>query len=207
MALQGTAHPSGGGRNNNGGGGGGPTGGRPNVGGGGKKKKGKFIRVDPFKPEGIPETQDSLRFYADLQRQADVARSNRGEQQQQLYNEYFDPNNPYSRQALAARTLDQARRGDFNSAASSGNLYSGAQIAVGRDREFNGGLAQHQLSQGYLRDYSENERSYTDTLNELLMRGEDRRASDATARALDIESTLAGTGRVRRRRRRRKNRG
>jgi hypothetical protein len=49
----------------------------------------------------------------------------------------FDPNNPFSRAALAKRTADQVKAGTQNSMASRGQLYSGALEQAQAGNEFN----------------------------------------------------------------------
>lgn len=49
----------------------------------------------------------------------------------------FDPNNPFSRAALAKRTYDQTQSGTTNSMAARGQLYSGAREQATAGNEFN----------------------------------------------------------------------
>lgn len=66
------------------------------------------------------------RFLSSQQQQADVARAQANEARGTLHNQFFNPADPFSRQALLEKSLGDSLREGLYSTASRGQLYSGA---------------------------------------------------------------------------------
>lgn len=96
-----------------------------------------------------------------------------------------DPNNPYSRAALMERSFKEGQRGDTNSYASQGQLYSGALQNQRNSRAF-----------GYLSDRNSLRNEYSDALNQtgLNQLGAYTSAGSAVSQS-QIDALLRALGR------------
>jgi hypothetical protein len=130
---------------------------------------------------------------SDIQKQGDRGLATRNEGLENLYNEFYDPANPFSRMALAEKSLGDSKRELDVSASSQGKLYSGQTGARMADHEFQAGQARNALHQEYLGSTGDLERGYAQQSADLG--SEATRAIYDTVRrqAYDIEGTAAPT--------------
>jgi len=124
-----------------------------------------------------------------IQTQGDYAQATADEQQALLGNEYFDPNDPFSRQAMASRAADLARKGRSLSAASRGRMYSGSQVGAARDQEYDLAAQQNELIKAYQNQAQGIDRGLRDTQVQLGMQAENAIYGMASQTASDIGAT------------------
>jgi hypothetical protein len=130
-----------------------------------------------------------------LARNRDVALQNDAYERQQTTDSYGFDNplaNPYSRAAILQRSYNQANQGTLNSAAASGQLYSGS-TQVGLDEGlFNFGQqydASQREYQNALRGLTDKDLAAQNEYEEGVKGAEDKRLSDALATDVDPSTT------------------
>jgi hypothetical protein len=107
------------------------------------------------------------RYLSGLQQQGDVARVQRDEQLGTLKNEYFNPSDPFSRQALLEKSLGDSMRENLYSSASRGQLYSGNLEEQNMATQFAGQQDYDTMLDDYADQAGGIERDYTNRLGTL----------------------------------------
>jgi len=143
--------PAGSGHGGNGGGQGGQGGGQGGGGHGGN-------------PPGLDFSAELENYLSGVLQQADVAVAQGDEAKAGLFNQYFDPNNPFSNQAMLQRQLHQAHAENALGMGASGHLYSGALEAADAQTAFSGQQAQDQMLRDYLQKFGGIERDTASVL-------------------------------------------
>lgn len=150
------------------------------------------ILSKPYQGTGLTISAMDERALSSMQRQADLAAARASEDQTSTFDEYFDPRDPYSRQALAARTLQQELTRNRNSTAAAGHLYSGGLAATNIESNFQGGLEQDQLFREYSARQQASQRGLQDELGNIGRQAEDlfSQAQANTSRDMSGTPTL-----------------
>lgn len=92
---------------------------------------------------------------------------------QQLYSDTFDPNNPFSSQALLARTHSEQKASTSLGFAGRGSLYSGAHEAQQARNVFSQQRDQDQLYRDYLARMNSVNEGQADAMSDLSMSADD----------------------------------
>ena len=129
------------------------------------------------------------REMSDIQTDADRSRSNLVEQRGTLFNQYFDPNNPFSQQALLEKQITDQRQGRVGNYASRGRLYSGGLEHAMQGDARNALQARDSMNRGYASQVTGAERANADTLRGLTRQGEDAVWNRAQQMGANIQDT------------------
>lgn len=113
------------------------------------------------------------RYLSQLQQQGDVATSRAQEERTGLYNETFDPTNPFAAQAMLKRDLDQSVAEQSIGMASRGQLYSGALEAGQSNLQHEGQRGQDQLYRTYADQMGQIDRGLADTMGGITSSADD----------------------------------
>lgn len=135
-----------------------------------------------------PELENLLSSY---QAEGDRTVAYAQEGRENLQREFFDPTDPFSRQAMAERLANRSRAQQDISASSQGKLYSGANLAQKRDLETDILGDRHALLQEFSARNTDLNRSEADTLAGLAGQTAEATYGAARDRAYDIEATEA----------------
>lgn len=131
------------------------------------------------------------RFLSSQQREGDIAMADATEQRSSLMNSYFDPNNPFSQQALLEKSIGDTRKAQVGQFASRGRLYSGGLEHELAQDAYQGQKGRDDLSRNYGKAVTGIERGFNDKLSGLQSESEKALWSNQQRRADDLGATAA----------------